>query len=67
MNATTSFTKATKDYFGVLPNQKISDFAKELKSLTDDDKREMAAELAVERGGPIEIPLSNGQKEVIWA
>ena len=41
---------ALREYFGLLPNQSISDFAKELKSLTESDRLELATDCAVALG-----------------
>ncbi len=41
-NNEVSFPVAAKDFFGLLPGQSVGDFARELKSLTDEDRSEMA-------------------------
>ncbi len=44
------FAVACKKYFGLLPGQKVGEFVREIKDLTDDDRREMAPLLSAELG-----------------
>ena len=37
-----SFLQACREFFGYKPDQKAIDFAKEVKFLTNDDRREIA-------------------------
>lgn len=41
----TSFVKAMKDFFGLLPGQTVSQFAAELKALSHEGKLDFAAGL----------------------
>lgn len=39
-----SFTKATKEYFGYKPGQNLTDFMKEVKALTPEDRKYFVVE-----------------------
>ena len=41
----TSFVKAMKDFFGLLPGQSVSHFGSELKALSQEDKFDFAISL----------------------
>lgn len=36
-----SFIAACRTFFGILPNQQLSEFAKEVKALTDKDRTDL--------------------------
>ena len=38
-----TFMQACKDFFGLKPGQTLSDFAREMRELTDADKAEISA------------------------
>ena len=40
-----TFMAACRDYFGLFPDQKPLDFGREVKALTDDDRKEIIAGL----------------------
>ena len=44
-NKPVSFAIAAKDFFGLLPGQRVADFAVELKALTEADRAEMTEDL----------------------
>ncbi len=46
MPGTTTFTKATKEFFGLKDGETLTEFVGELKQLTPEDKAEMAPQLA---------------------
>ena len=50
-----SFVAQMKDFFGLLPGQAAGRFAAEIKALTEQDKRELAAMLAA-AGFPCDVP-----------
>jgi hypothetical protein len=52
---TMSFTARLKDFFGYLPGQSLSDFAKEIRALTTEDKLEFHAAFNA-LGMPTEMP-----------
>jgi DNA-directed RNA polymerase specialized sigma24 family protein len=56
-HAKKSFAVQMKEFFGLLPGQSISSFARELKALTEADKAELAALLSV-AGYPCDLPAA---------
>lgn len=52
MSKPTTFTAAMKDFFGLLPEQKLMEFAAELKTLSAED-REYFRKGLVQNGYPI--------------
>lgn len=55
MTTTMSFTKAAKEFFGLLPGQKLQDFAAELKALPLADREDLAAQLSEVMGVTVEV------------
>ena len=62
---TTSFTKAAKEYFGKKEGQSLQDFASELNALTEQDKIDLAAGLAVEMDDSIMVVLDDKSKATV--
>lgn len=52
-NSTLSFVVAAKKFFGMRQGQTLADFSAELKLLTPDDRKELAAGLAAVLGQPV--------------
>ena len=62
---TTSFTKAAKEYFGKKEGQSLQDFASELNALTEQDKIDLAAGLAIEMGDDVEVVKDDKTKVLV--
>ena len=54
-----TFTRAVRDFFGMRPNQTLTEFAAELKELTSADRVELATDLAKHFKEDIEVTLSD--------
>jgi hypothetical protein len=51
------FIAALKTYFGMLPNQTLQDFSKEIKNLTIEDKKELHHLLVTQASIQCDPPL----------
>lgn len=57
-----TFTKACMEFFGKLPGEKTVDFANGMKALTDEDRLEMAPQLANELGETVTVKAGDGSE-----
>ena len=57
-SAPKSFAGACREFFGMQPGQKIADFGAELKSLTHEDKVELAEGMRASTGWNISDPVN---------
>ena len=48
-----SFASACKIFFGLAPDQTLSDFMAEVRTLSEQDRAEMAPQLAAALGRPV--------------
>jgi hypothetical protein len=55
---TTTFVVGCKKFFGTRKGQSLSEFAKEIRELTEDDRNEMAPLLSEALGGEVVPQLS---------
>jgi hypothetical protein len=57
-----SFVKACKEFFGFKPEQKLAQFAEELKALTAKDRAELSG-MFPSVGIEIEDPIKGGRRQ----
>ena len=60
-----TFTKAVREYFGYKEGEKLTEFAQEIRALTDQDKLDLAQGLAEEFQQTIEVSQADGVTTVV--